>query len=660
MNNSEPMTPLKPHLTLRVGITGHRHTSKKSKDDDKNNDVLRYPLCEIKRVSQQIRETLEALQGIIIEDIYPEFDMFYSKSPPQFRFFSALAEGVDQEAAKIAIQLDKNPENSKKLTPYTLECILPFSKDEYRKDFSEESLTEFNNLLDNENVAAVFELDGPKDNRAIAYESAGVLMLENIDILIAVWDGNPCSRGGTCAIVEKAQARGIPIVWIQSDTDNYPSFWCYEYGLAKGFVPITEESIYDFKKLNDEIRRLIAPPGLKEEIDKEANKLLKRFFKEEHLENTDQSKVDKIFCNFGKLYKKFRDVIANKECPYKSNTEEPDETDDWKRFFDCPETGLLKSQVKDRLHLNHNIIDAEAVFCANQYRSSYIAMFLMAGVAIAVGLLAIFSSDWFLKGVWTIIELLIILSITQILNKGNKNHWHQRFLDARMIAEQLRHARFLTLAGRSAGGVRRSVTGETPSERMTEWYIRAILRELAIPNIRVDKNYIKEIKKTMTESELKGPNGQIFYNEYNYVKLNSLDHRLHKCGEGLFWATFWICGIYLIFLFLYWQFLSDIPEHYASLLKNLKNTFTYFAAVCPSFAAALSGIRYQGDFKAFAARSLATKSQLEEICKILDNENRVINLSAVGNRFKTCADIMAHDIGAWRMIYNHRPLETPG
>lgn len=650
MLDSETKNPIKPQLTLRVGVTGHRHASK-------DGEYFRYPQDQKDRVGQQIKETLLFCRNIA-QSINSEFPEFYSNLTPRLRFFSALAEGADQEAAEIALNLGENAngndEKNSSNPPYTLECIFPFPRDEYRKDFPElETLSNFNKLLSHRNLQSVFELAGPMDepNRPKAYEASGVLMLENIDILIAVWDGKPCPRGGTCDIVEKAQVRGIPVVWIKSDTNDPPSFWCYDYGLAKGFVDISENSISNCDDLRSEVRRLIAPADTEEGSNEEkgkAHELLRKFFEEK------KPKKPGV-----KFYKWFRDWVAKKKRPAEPGDDNLGK-DDWDRFVKlCPDVGCLKNQTGNILRSRHGIVDEYAVYYADQYRSAYLCMFFMAGLAVGIGLLALFTSSLTIKGIWTFIELGLILAITWVLIKGKRKSWHQQFLDFRMIAEHLRHARFLALAGRAGGGRRRSSVGESPSERFVEWYVRATLRELTIPGKCVSPDYVKHLKKTMVKSELDGPFGQIYYNKQNYLVLKELNEWLHRWSERLFWATAVVCGIYLISVLPYWLF--DVPEYYESFIKTwLKNPLTYLAAVFPTFAATLSGIKYQGDFEAFAERSHTTQKELEALRKILTNPDRVPSLIAVGERFKTCADIMARDVGAWRMIYSFRPLDTPG
>ncbi len=651
-NESEPTNPIKPQLALRVGITGHRHASTIKIKGVKH---PRYPQRQKKRVIKQIEDTLIFCRKIV-QNIHSdsEFREFYSKSTPRLRFFSALAEGADQEAAESALNLGKNAhgndETKSSSLSYTLECIFPFPRDKYKEYFSEpEVIQKFDDLLQHENLQSIFALAGPIDElyRPKAYEASGVLMLENIDILIAVWDGWPSSLGGTGDIVEKAQSRNIPIVWIRSNNDKPMSFWCHDYRLAKeGFENIPDNHISNCDNLQSEVRRLIAPPS--SQAEKKAHDLLGKFFEDEKPKKPG-----------AKSYKRFRDWVAKKKCPA-----EPEDDylgrDDWDRFVELcsDDVGCLKNQTENLLRSRHRIVDKYAVYYANQYRSAYLWMFALAGLAVGIGLLALFNPNLTLKGIWTSIELIILLLIALIFIKSKRNNCHQQFLDFRMIAEHLRHARFLALAGRAGGGWRSAVEA-SPSERFVEWYVRATLRELFIPSKCVDPDYIQYVKNVMVESELEGPFGQIRYNKQNHLVLKELNEWLHWWSEWLFKATAVACSIYLVSVLPYLLF--DVPVYYESFIKTwLKNPLTYLAAVFPAFAATLSGIKYQGDFEAFAERSHSTQKKLEVLQEILNNEKRVLSLNAVSERFKTCADIMAHDVGAWRMIYSFRPLETPG
>ena len=74
--------------------------------------------------------------------------------------------------------------------------------------------TAYGSLL--QRAASVFELDGNPADRPRAYETAGLIMLANIDLLITIWDGNAAAGvGGTAQIISRAVSNGIPIIWIE-------------------------------------------------------------------------------------------------------------------------------------------------------------------------------------------------------------------------------------------------------------------------------------------------------------------------------------------------------------------------------------------------------------------------------------------------------------
>lgn len=129
-----------------------------------------------------------------------------ASAPLQSKFVivSSVAEGSDRIVAETGLA-----------TGLGLEIVLPFSRDEYANDFeSPESKAHYQQLLGR--AAAVLELDGSSSERSRAYEAAGFVMLANIDLLIAIWDGQEAAgAGGTEQVVARAIADGIPVVWIK-------------------------------------------------------------------------------------------------------------------------------------------------------------------------------------------------------------------------------------------------------------------------------------------------------------------------------------------------------------------------------------------------------------------------------------------------------------
>jgi len=181
----------RPRMALRVGVTGHRKL-----------DVT-YAL------RARVRDVLQMLQAATAE-ILVVARSFYAEGPPLFRAVSSLAEGADRLFAEEALSLG-----------FELDCPLPFSQAEYEKDFpTRESVEEFRGLLSRA-TGRVLELDGPTraEERSGAYESVGRSVLDRSEMLVAIWDGEPAKgAGGTGHIVEIAQRKRTPILWIHPKT----------------------------------------------------------------------------------------------------------------------------------------------------------------------------------------------------------------------------------------------------------------------------------------------------------------------------------------------------------------------------------------------------------------------------------------------------------
>jgi hypothetical protein len=211
----------RPRMALRVGVTGHRK------------------LDASEELRARVREGLRMLQ-VAAEQVLRDSGMSYAETPPMFRAVSPLAEGADRLFATEAIALG-----------FQLDCPLPFSQTEYEKDFpTVESVKEFRDLLSHAEER-VLELDGPTQDaeRSAAYESVGRVVLDQCDLLMAIWDGEPAKgAGGTGQIVERARRRGMPILWIN------PKTVAAVLQTRKDEVPLTEDA------LQCQLTRMLKPP----------------------------------------------------------------------------------------------------------------------------------------------------------------------------------------------------------------------------------------------------------------------------------------------------------------------------------------------------------------------------------------------------------------
>ena len=103
--------------------------------------------------------------------------------------YNPLAPGADQLTARVALELT---------IPLTV--LLPFAQDDYLKDFPKEALEPFFELCEQAKEIITFPKRVDPDR---AYQALGVYLVDEMDVLIAIWNGQPArGPGGTGEVVE--------------------------------------------------------------------------------------------------------------------------------------------------------------------------------------------------------------------------------------------------------------------------------------------------------------------------------------------------------------------------------------------------------------------------------------------------------------------------
>jgi hypothetical protein len=114
---------------------------------------------------------------------------------------SCIAPGSDSIFAEIILDLGGD-----------LEVIIPASDYRQRK-VKPEHAELFDNLI--HRATQVRTMPHHESNRR-AYEAANDALIDSVEILMAVWDGNaPADQGGTAAVVDSARTKDLPleIIW---------------------------------------------------------------------------------------------------------------------------------------------------------------------------------------------------------------------------------------------------------------------------------------------------------------------------------------------------------------------------------------------------------------------------------------------------------------
>ncbi len=94
-------------------------------------------------------------------------------------------------------------------------ALLPFAEGDFKSDFSEADWEKAQRLL--QHAARVESLVGAKD-RNVAYLECGLATVEEADLMIAIWDGEPSrGTGGTAEVVAHARNFNKPLILIHPD-----------------------------------------------------------------------------------------------------------------------------------------------------------------------------------------------------------------------------------------------------------------------------------------------------------------------------------------------------------------------------------------------------------------------------------------------------------
>jgi hypothetical protein len=164
-----------PAGRLRLGVTGHR------------------VVTDVSRVVEGIRAAVRAIQT--------------AAGVRPLTVMSALAEGADRLVVEEVLGVPDA----------CLVAVLPFAPDRYADDFGGVGSPSHTRFLDLLQRASAVHVMPTADSKPQAYRLAGEYVLEQCDVLLAVWDGQiEQGEGGTAQIVGLARARAKPLVIVRA------------------------------------------------------------------------------------------------------------------------------------------------------------------------------------------------------------------------------------------------------------------------------------------------------------------------------------------------------------------------------------------------------------------------------------------------------------
>jgi hypothetical protein len=592
--------PPKPRFALSVGIVGHRPN--------------RLPGDAPAHARQGVVEALAAIRTAAFQ-AHARHVCCFADGLPLLTLISALAEGADSMAATAALAAG-----------YALDIVLPFERGEYAKDFEGAAKAAFGDLLGRGH--AILELGGTRADEGKSYEAAGLALLDTCDILIAVWDGKPpAGRGGTAELVAEAGRRGMPVVLIDVHADTPAPTRIVWPGLEAGKKVSTLFGDHAAEPLNaaiDKVVDAVVRPPENGELDG-----LNRFLRERY-----KGWIRR--CSFPVLMMFFF-------------VRRPRWTDFHPRTPKNLTDGFLASDPRAPLNLAEAFgwADAIGIYFAQMFRSTFIFNFVATALAVAVAALSLLPPFTPFRSYLAIAELALIGVVLYNIYKGLSQHWHQRWLEPREVAERLRIAFPMTMLGTRTVGP----YGET--QTWTSWYARALLREAGLRPGNLNAQGLEAVKASLDALLV----DQSKYQDTTAWRFEKLNGRIAFVGAMLLVGTFIAVFAHLFILdslgvSLLSPALSGVLE---SLSKKIpEEYFVVISTALPALGAAFFGIRTIGDFEGSAKRAKRMRDRLDGLSATLKTIDADFHSYRAFSHL--AADVMLGDVASWRLSAESRGL----
>jgi hypothetical protein len=574
--------PPKPHFALSVGIIGHRPN--------------RIPEDVRPRIAREVAEILAAIRAEAIAAQTRHAHCF-ATSPPRLAVVTALAEGADRMAIEAALA-----------DGFELETPLPFPAHEYENDFESRSAKEaFRSFLGRSR--AILELEGNRGQAGKSYAAAGLVVLDNSDILIAIWDGGAADgRGGTVELIAEAARRGMPVIRVDVTASPPRLHW---RGLDDRHTTPMHIDDHPTEAVEVSLERMIdaqvRPPQNRGERHGLAG-----FFAERSRRLTARIEYPLLMLMLGVRWPRLTDILL----PRPENAEDHSEAD-----------------VPDALPIVRAFKWADAIGLrfAQDFRSAVVTNFLVAALAVLVGALN-------LSYPWNGIELGLVFLLVLNAFIGQAHRWHHRWIESREVAERLRVAAAMhALATRAIAPFGAAVTWPA-------WYVRAIAREAGLRSGRLDQDGLLAAQHQLRSLVC----DQATYHDTTARRFTRLHRRLALGGQFLFVAALILsAGVLVAKAF-----------HLFVVTPELSYWLIVASASLPAFGSASYGIRVIGDFEGAAKRSARMKAQLDGLAGTIGNGSA--NLEWLRDRVQKTSDVMLGDVANWRLVVESRELSMPG
>jgi hypothetical protein len=628
-------TPPRPHPALRVGVTGHRLNR------------LLEPDVDLAGLLAQIRAALSAVREAAVTAA-SDYHEVYSGAP-LLRLVSPLAEGADQLVANEALELG-----------FSLHVPLPCLADAYTAAFqqatnatAEDPRAAFQRLIARAEAVQVLDGSSPAELDGAAYASVGRAVLRHSDLLIAVWDQSPADgAGGTAAVVDQARTWQLPVLVIDP---RRPASARLDDIVG---MPLGSD-------LAGVVRDLLAPPPAEAVVAKRAWWRLERRAPAGGVTAAGgpptasvtvpllQYLNTRVSWGIGGLFTSVVGIFAFDWPPRPrvmtlGRARLIGSGKSWDALWSSPTPfdPAFVHPITDLLREPYAWADGLADRFGTLHRDLSTTPYALAPLSVIAILLAQIGLTNAGAGpaVRTTVDFMILFVNFMLYLRAIHAHYHDRWIDCRSLAEQLRYLGFLWPLGRPLRAIRYQGDDKTEAPRIAwvGWYARAIARQAGIFPIVFTAERLAECRQMVVDRFIRP---QLAYHT-RAVRRNRRVHTvLHRVALVLFAGAMLLSAA--DFISVLW---THVPLTQSGLSKGLGLAAVAAAAaiLLPGIGTGVHGFSSQGDFWNLGLRSERMTQQLEPLVNTV--ANTPLTLEALGNVAEDTAETMRDEVLNWRVF----------
>ncbi|MEY4237478.1 MAG: hypothetical protein RL339_79 [Pseudomonadota bacterium] len=472
--------------------------------------------------------------------------------------------------------------------------------------------------------------------------TAGRVMIEQSDLILAVWDGiAPGPVGGTRHTIASALDQGVPVLWIDASNPTALRLLQSPEALA---VPGPAATLADVAPA---IEAWVNPPA-----DEQNERAIAFHTEQWHPRSLRRFHAyRRIEAMFGGTGKPLASLVQRYQQP-----EEMARTAGTAMMADAealPGSDLTHAQqIRDQVLTRFAWADGLSTFLSDAYRGGMVMNFFLSALAIVGGVayLPFFGAE--AKWPFALFEFVMLGAILAITATGRKRRWHGRWFETRRIAEYFRHAPALLMLG-----VARPV-GHWPRGVGTQWpehYVRKTLRGLGLPQMRVTQAYLRAALDRLLGRHARA---QRDYHRQKAARLTRVHHNLDHGSEWLFRLA-----VVSVALYLRGAGLASAGLVPAEAAMKASKTFTFLGVAFPALGGAFAGIRYFGDFERFAAISEVTAGKLDVIIERIDRLSAdpasQLSYAQVAGLAHMIDDVVIDEIESWQAVFAGKNITVP-